>query len=130
MAPLVADAVLVMHFLLAAFIVLGLPLIWVGAVRRWAWVRNRAFRFAHLAAIVAVAAESLAGIACPLTLWEDALRGTRAYGERGFVERWFGTLLYYDFPAEVFAAAYVGFAALAGWTWYRMPPRCAAGRRS
>jgi hypothetical protein len=123
MAPLVANAVLVVHFLLAAFIVLGLPLIWVGAVRQWAWVRNRAFRVAHVAAIVAVAAESLAGVACPLTLWEDALRGARGYGERGFVERWFGALLYYDFPAEAFAAAYLGFAVVVGWTWYRIPAR-------
>jgi hypothetical protein len=121
MAPLVADAVLVVHFLLAAFITLGLPLIWVGAVRQWACVRNRAFRMAHLAATVAVAAESLAGVACPLTLWEDALRGVRGYGERGFVERWIGALLYYDLPAEAFAATYVGFAVVVGWTWHKIP---------
>ena len=123
MAPLAADALLLAHFLLAAFIVTGLPLVWAGAARGWTWVRNRAFRIAHLAAIAVVAAESVVGVACPLTLWEEALRGVREYGERGFVERWVGALLYYDLPAEVFAAAYVAYAVLTGWTWVGIPPR-------
>jgi hypothetical protein len=118
-----ADALLAAHFMLAAFIACGLPLIWIGAARGWGWVRNPAFRAAHLAAILAVAAEALAGIACPLTLWEDALRGAGGYGERGFVARWLGALLYYDFPMGAFAAAYAGFAAAVAWTWLKVPPR-------
>lgn len=35
---LLADLVLASHALLIAFIVFALPLTWIGAWRRWAWV--------------------------------------------------------------------------------------------
>jgi hypothetical protein len=31
--------------------------------------------------------------------------------------------LYWDLPEAVFTAAYVAFAALVAWTWWRWPPR-------
>jgi uncharacterized protein DUF2784 len=119
-AGLLADLVLFVHILFVLFVVGGLAAIVVGA-RRWAWVRNRPFRLVHLAAIAFVAAESLLGIACPLTVWEDALRGGGA--ERSFVGRWAARVLYYDLPEWVFAAAYCVFAALVVWVWRRVPPR-------
>jgi len=58
----VADALLVLHFLIAGFIVAGLILVWIGAAfgakARWAWIRNPWFRYLHLAAIVFIAAEA------------------------------------------------------------------------
>jgi len=117
---LLADLVLVVHFLFVLFVVGGLAAIVAGA-RHWSWVRNRTFRLAHLAAIAFVAAESLLGIACPLTLWEDALRGGGP--ARSFVGRWVARLLYYDFPEWVFALAYCAFAAAVAWAWRRVPPR-------
>ncbi len=119
-AAILADLVLVVHFLFVLFVVGGLAAIVAGA-RQWAWVRNRAFRLVHLAAIVFVAAESLLGIACPLTLWEDALRGGGP--ARSFVGRWVAWLLYYQLPEWVFAAAYCAFAAAVVWAWRRVPPR-------
>jgi hypothetical protein len=119
-AGLLADAVLVVHFLLVLFIVGGLAVILAGA-RRWPWVRNRRFRIAHLAAIAFVAAESLLGIACPLTVWEDSLRG--GGGTRSFIGRWVAWLLYYDLPEWVFTVAYCAFAAAVVWTWRAVPPR-------
>src|SRR5947207_5040882 len=55
-----ADAVLFVHVLFVLFVVGGFALILAGA-RRWGWVHNRAFRIAHLAAIVFVAVETLLG---------------------------------------------------------------------
>ena len=63
---MVADALLVVHFLIAAFIVAGLVLVWLGAALGWRWVRNPWFRYLHLGAIGFVAAEALLGVACPL----------------------------------------------------------------
>ena len=121
MANLAADAILVVHFAFVAFVVVGFALIVAGALAGWAWVRNRKFRYAHLAAIVFVAAESLLGMACPLTVWEDALR--RASPDApGFVARWVGRLLYYDLPAWVFTAAYVLFAIAVAVTLRLVPP--------
>ncbi|MCU0804365.1 MAG: DUF2784 domain-containing protein [Burkholderiales bacterium] len=118
---LLADAILVVHFGFVLFVVGGLALILAGGLAHWGWVRNRSFRITHLAAILFVAAESLAGIACPLTVWEDALRRAES-GGRSFVGRWIGRLLYHDFPEWVFALAYVLFAAAVIAAWRLVPP--------
>lgn len=119
-ASFAADALLVVHFGIVAFIVGGLVLTWIGAALGWRWVRNRAFRYLHLAAIGIVALEALAGYACPLTLWEDLLRGgTRP---ESFVGRWVHRMLYYQAPEWVFAAAYVAWAGATIVTLWRLPP--------
>ena len=120
-----ADALLVLHFLIAAFVVGGLPTIWIGKWLGWSWVRNPWFRYAHLAAIAFVAAEALIGIACPLTVWEDALRGS--VQAESFVGRWVRRLLYYEAPAWAFTAAYVAWAAATLATLKFVPPRRRAG---
>ena len=116
-----ADAVLVVHAALVLFIVGGLAAIWLGAAFNWRWVRGRAFRGVHLAAIGVVALLALLGIACPLTVLEDALRHDTG-ATQGFVQRWVGRLLYYELPAWVFTAAYVAFAALVALTWRLVRP--------
>jgi polyferredoxin len=103
----VADALLVLHFLIAAFIVAGLILVWIGALARWSWIRNPWFRYLHLAAIAFVAAEALLGIACPLTVWEDLLRG--GLRPESFVGRWVQRLLYYQAPEWVFTTLYIAW---------------------
>jgi polyferredoxin len=121
---LLADVLLVLHFLIAAFIVGGLPLVWLGAALDWRWVRNPWFRWLHIAAIAFVAAEALLGIACPLTVWEDALRGgVRA---ESFVGRWVQQLLFYRAPEWVFTLAYCAWAVASAATWKWIPPRRAA----
>ena len=116
-----ADALLVIHFLIAAFIVGGLPLTWLGAALGWRWVRNPGFRYLHLGAIAFVALEALAGIACPLTVWEDLLRG--GLQPQSFVGRWVYALLYYRAPEWVFTAAYLLWAAATALTLWAVPPR-------
>jgi hypothetical protein len=116
-----ADALLVAHFLVAAFVVCGLPLVWLGAAIGWRWVRNPWFRYAHLAAIAVVALEALAGIACPLTIWEDLLRG--GLQPQSFVGRWVQRLLYYDAPEWLFTALYAAWALAALATLRLLPPR-------
>lgn len=86
-----------------------------------AFAVNPWFRGAHLAAIGFVVAESLLGYVCPLTLWEDALRGTAS--EKGFIQRWVHAWLFWNWPAWVFTSLYVGFGALIAATWAMWPPR-------
>lgn len=117
---MLANAVLLIHFLLVLFIIAGLPLIYLGAALSWSWVRAWQWRALHLAAIVFVAVESVVGIACPLTVWEDALRG--GHSNLGFIERWITRIMYYDLPAWVFTLLYTGFAVLVAVTWVRVPP--------
>jgi hypothetical protein len=116
-----ADIVLLLHFLFVLFVVGGLAAIWIGAAARWGWVRNFRFRAAHLAAIAFVAAESLAGVWCPLTLWEDALRGR--HEEKSFIARWVHRVLFYDLPGWAFTTAYVLFALAVAASWLLVRPR-------
>jgi hypothetical protein len=124
---LLADFILIVHFAFVLFVVASLPLVWIGAAAGWRWVRNFPFRAAHLAAILFVSAEAAAGIWCPLTLWEDALRGTAP--DKSFIARWIHALLFYDLPPWVFTAAYFVFATLVALTWWRIPPRRTRARQ-
>src|SRR5262245_3864251 len=120
MDSILADFVLIVHFAFVLFVVGGLAAVWIGAAAGWRWVRNFWFRTAHLAAIAFVAAESLAGVWCPLTVWEDALRGR--HEEKGFVARWIHRLMFYELPGGVFTAAYVLFALTVAATWWLIRP--------
>ncbi len=118
---MLADLLLVFHFLVAGFIVLGLVLVWIGALARWSWVRNPWFRYLHLGAILMVAAEAILGYACPLTVWEDLLRG--GVRPESFVGRWVFRLLYYNAPEWVFTALYAAWGAATLLTLRIVPPR-------
>lgn len=118
---LLADVVLIIHFLFVLFVVGSLPLIWIGAWRGWGFVRNLRFRLAHLAAILFVAAESLIGMACPLTVLEDSLRRTATSGN--FIQRWLHRILYYDVSEWILMTIYVLFALLVAVTFRLVPPR-------
>jgi polyferredoxin len=83
-------------------------------------VRNFWFRTAHFAAISFVAAESILGVVCPLTLWEDALRGTP--GDTGFIARWLHRVMFYPLPEWIFTVAYVLFALVVLLTYWLLPP--------
>ena len=116
-----ADAVLVVHALFVLFVAGGLLATWIGIALGARFAFNPWFRGAHLGAIAFVVVESLLGYLCPLTIWEDALRGSAS--EEGFVQRWIHAWLYWSLPAWIFNAIYVAFGALVAWTWLRFPPR-------
>jgi hypothetical protein len=116
-----ADGVALTHLAVVIFIVGALPLIWLGWILRWRWVRNFYFRVLHLAAIAFVAIQTVFGQVCPLTLWEDQLRGQSAAG--GFIERWVSKLLYLDLPPWAFVLLHVGYAVAVAATWFALPPR-------
>ena len=122
---LVADVVLVLHFAFVAFVVISLPLIGLGGWLGWSFVRNIWFRAAHLLAIAFVAAESLAGLTCPLTTWEHKLR-LQAQEEPAytgsFVQHWIHRAMFFEAPESVFTVIYVVFlAAVAASFWWVRP---------
>lgn len=121
-----ADIVLLAHTAVAVFVVLGLPLIWLGAWRKWRWSNLLWFRLAHLCTIGFVVVQSLLGMVCPLTILENWLRlqaGQIGPGD-GFIEYWFSRILFYQAPTEVFTFAYTLFGFAVAWTWWRFPPDC------
>ena len=124
-AAALADTVLLVHAAFVLFVVGGFAAICIGLAAGWRFARDPWWRGAHLAAIGFVAVESLLGYACPLTLWEAALRGTDA--SEGFIARFVHAWLFWNAPAWAFTAVYVAFAGLVAWTWWRWPPRRAPG---
>lgn len=125
-----ADVVLLLHALFVAFVVLGLVGILIGGWRGWRWVKNPWFRLTHLLAIAVVVLQSWAGMLCPLTGWESALRqaaGAEGYRDT-FIGHWVGALLYYRAPDWVFVITYTAFAGLVIMTWVLVRPRSLTGR--
>ena len=117
---MLADIIVVLHLLIVLFVLTGVPLVFLGRARHWVWVRDWRWRVLHLVAIATIAAESIFGIDCPLTVWEDKLRGQQT--SVGFIERGVDRILFYDAPAWVFTACYVAFAVLVVITWLAVPP--------
>ena len=121
MRVVAADAILLVHFLFVLFVVGGLVLIWLGAWLGWRWIRGLKFRITHLAAIAFVAVESMLGVACPLTVWENTLRSTA--GDQSFVAHWAHRLMFFSAPEWVFTSLYITFALWISATMWLIPSR-------
>jgi len=122
---LAADAILLLHAIFVAFVVVGLLLIFIGKLRGWLWVRNPWFRLLHLVAISVVVVESWLGMICPLTIFEMELRsraGDAVYSG-SFISHWLAELLYYRLPPWVFIAGYTVFGVIVVVSWFWVRPR-------
>lgn len=122
---LLADLVLLLHFALVIFVIVGLVLVLLGGLRGWQWVRNGWLRLSHLLAISVVTAQAWLGRACPLTVLEIWLRERAAQPtyEGSFIAHWVGQLLYYSAPPWVFTVSYTAFAIAVIAAWFAIPPR-------
>jgi Protein of Unknown function (DUF2784) len=128
---ILADLIVVFHLAYVSFIVFGLAAILLGIVFRWGWVRNIWFRSIHLIAIAIVVAEALAGVPCPLTVWEKQLRvmaGQATYAG-DFLGYWAHQLIFYRADPWVFTALYVAFGAGVLAAFVLAPPRRGARYR-
>jgi Protein of Unknown function (DUF2784) len=122
---LLADLVVVAHAAYVSFVVLGLVAILAGIALRWKWVRNPWFRWIHIGMIGIVVAEALAGIPCPLTVWERQLResaGQVAYAG-DFIGHWTHRLLFYHAEPWVFTVVYTAFGLAVFAAFILAPPQ-------
>lgn len=89
MKPFLADTLMYLHFLWAAFMVLGLP---IGLI-----TRSRIFRWVHLVGMTVTAIIAVINAYCPLTILEESLRWSEsaAMVHRGnFLARHLSNILY------------------------------------
>lgn len=120
-----ADCIVVFHMAYVLVVVLGLPITWIGILTGRQWARNFWWRCGHLAMILIVVGEALAGIVCPLTTWEFQLRelaGQETY-EGAFVANCVHDWLFYEGPPWVFTAVYTAFGLLVLISFIVAPPR-------
>ena len=118
------NIVLLLHFTVVIFVVLGLPAVLVGNRRGWDWTNHLWWRVAHLLVIGVVVLQAWLGRCYGFTVLESSLRekaGQVGY-ERSFIAYWVQRLLYYEGPLWIFALVYTVFAALVAWAWWRYPP--------
>lgn len=123
---ILADIIVGFHFLYVMFVVVGLALIILGGILGWSWVRNIVFRIVHLISIGIVAAQALADVMCPLTIWEYRLRelaGQTASWDISFVGRLFRLIIFFRFPAWFFTVLHVGFFSIVLISLVFIPPR-------
>jgi hypothetical protein len=129
---LLADLVVIFHAAYVAFVGIGFVAIVGGIVMRARWVRNFAFRAAHLGAIALVCVEAATGTMCPLTTLEDYLRMRAGdAGYRGdFIGYWAHDLIFYNAPPRIFTIFYVIFGAMVALTFVVAPPRFPRRRKA
>ena len=121
-----SDLILVIHFAFVTFVVGGFVVVWIGHFRHWEFVRSFVFRLAHLLTMGLVLFQSLAGIVCPLTRWENAMRLRAGEGlryEQSCIEHWLGRILFHEVTEQMFTLTYLGFFVLLALTFWRVPPR-------
>ena len=120
-----ADIVVALHAAYVAIVIVGFAAILIGSTAQWQWVRNFYFRAAHLAMILLVCAEALAGASCPLTRLENALRlrGGEIGYTHDFVGYWVDWLIFYNAPSWVFTALHLTFGVLVLSTLWFVPVR-------
>jgi hypothetical protein len=124
-ARILADLIVVFHASYVAFVVLGLAVTLFGVALQWNWVRNFWFRMIHLLMIGIVVFESLAGIPCPLTVWEKQLRiraGQVSY-TGDFLGNWAHRLIFYRAEPWVFTLVYISFGLAVLAAFILAPPR-------
>ena len=118
---MIANTLLFIHFGFVLTVLISTLLIAIGGALRWRWIRNFWIRIVHVGIVVLVAIQALLGFYCPLTIWEENLRGESFYPE-GFIAYWIHRLLYYDIDLQVLALIYAAFAAFVIALFFVFPP--------
>ena len=101
-----AEALLALHVGVILFNLFGLVAIPLGGWRGWRFVRGFWWRVLHVVAMAAVAVQAVAGRACFLTVWQDALARSEA-GRTPLIMGWVDRVIFWPLPLWVFAAAYI-----------------------
>ena len=115
-----ADIILIVHFIVAFFIVSLFFFIPLGYSLRWNWTKNRKLRSLHIILMFFVTLETIMGITCPLTLVENELRGIMV--SNSFINTWTKKILFYDFPSEYFMITYILCSLWTILAWIKFPP--------
>jgi hypothetical protein len=122
---LLADVIVVVHFAIVLYVILGQVVVLAGGLLRWDWVRNRWFRLSHFALIAFVATQACFGQLCPLTVWEYELRelGGQPIEHSSFIAYWAHELLFIDVDPATLTLPYVLFALLVLASLFWVPVR-------
>lgn len=129
-----ADAVVFVHVLYIAYVLLGQVAIILAAMLRKEWGRNPWFRGTHLLAIGIVVVESFMNWRCPLTVWEEQLRamaGQSFDGSETFMGRVLHQTMFIEGQPEIFfTTMYVAMMVVVLQGLLMYPPRLPRWKRA
>ncbi len=116
---LLADFILITHFLIIAFIVGMCGAVVLGRLLQWQWIYNYQLRMAHLLAIAVVAVQAISGGVCSLTHAEGYLRviGGQELYTRTFIQHWLEHIVFIDAPLLLLSVVYVLVALAVIYAW-------------
>ena len=117
---LAADLILIIHFCIVFFVVIGLVALPIGHLRNYSWTRNTKFRSAHMSLMGFVTIEAILGITCPLTILENILRQIEY--QQSFVSYWLSHFIYWDLPNYFFVTLYLACFIWSLIFWKVHPP--------
>ena len=101
---MIADALLLLHFSLVAFITLGFFIIPIGYKLGWNWIKNRNLRLLHLSLMGVITVETIVGLTCPLTVLKNMFRDFDYLTSS--MSYWIVQILYWNLPSQVFVILY------------------------
>ena len=116
-----AAVVLAVHLVVINFNLFGLVVVPVGAAFGWRFVRIRWWRLLHLASMVVVALQALAGQACFLTVWQDQLSGGVGHPPP-LIMTFINRLVFWPLPLWVFTVIYLLTCLYCLALWRLVPP--------
>ena len=130
-----ADLVVAIHVAVIGYVVVGQAAIILAAPFRREWARNPWFRFTHLGVIGFVVYEQFNNIRCPLSVWEEKLKGLAEMpfdSSATFLGRFARDVLYMDLPQTdtFFTAIYVAMFVVVIQGLVMYPPRFFRFKRS
>ena len=117
---MIADIILMFHFSIIFFITFGFFLIPIGYSFGWVWIKNSKLRICHCGMMIFVTFETILGITCPLTLFENNLRGIDE--STSFIFYWINQIIYWNFPTQSFIILYCIFLVWTFLMWKIFPP--------
>lgn len=120
-----AQIVLAVHMAFALFLILGMVVIPIGALRHWPFVFEFGWRLAHLAVAFAIALQKVLGQTCFLSIWEFNLleRANLAHAHIPLVHMWAINIMHWNMPLWFFTVLYIGILLYIVWLWRVVPPR-------
>jgi hypothetical protein len=119
-----ALAVLYFHFAVVLFNVFWLIAVPLGGWLAWRFVRNYWWRAAHIAVLILVAAQAVAGRLCFLTILQNNLQGRAGdMAPPSLITRIVTRAIYWPLPDWAFAPLYVLALVWAALLWIYVPPR-------
>ena len=118
---LMADFILIIHFVIVIYIASWILLIPIAYKINWDIFKNKNLRLIHIILLFFVSLESIFGLTCPLTSIENYLRNI--VNTKTFISYWLETIIYWDLPNIFFVGLYSLSLMLTIFWWKLFPPK-------